>query len=274
MLELWRLRSPGPSQGACRVAHASQPWGYDRDSSEGAQRPARPRATGRQRSGSRCRRLHPRRTSGARASWGPFYRVTMPVLRMVDGVLPGRRRPALEGEELLDGPVVVEELDEAAVRQPQRFAVDVGPRPFGGLVGGALLAHEVRPHATGEVITHDLGHPVFTRHGRHLHRFVDGRVGRLPFGDATQLRLRTVGACDRDSVAILAATARGVDEGEVPHAWLRWDANAPLDHDGVDDFPCDESVEVVAKFRAVLGREDHGVPLAFEVQELAVDARV
>jgi len=63
---------------------------------------------------------------------------------MVDGVLPGRRRPALEGEELLDGPVVVEELDEAAVRQRQKFAVDVGPRPFGGLVGGALLAHEVR----------------------------------------------------------------------------------------------------------------------------------
>jgi hypothetical protein len=26
---------------------------------------------------------------------------------------PDRRRPALEGEELLDGPVVVEELDEA-----------------------------------------------------------------------------------------------------------------------------------------------------------------
>jgi hypothetical protein len=35
--------------------------------------------------------------------------IIMPVLRMVDGVLPGRRRPALEGEELLDGPVVVEE---------------------------------------------------------------------------------------------------------------------------------------------------------------------
>jgi len=38
---------------------------------------------------------------------------------VVDGVLPGRRRPALEGEELLDDPVVVEELDEAAVRQRQ-----------------------------------------------------------------------------------------------------------------------------------------------------------
>jgi len=41
-------------------------------------------------------------------------------------------------------------------------------------------------------------------------------------------------SCDRDGEAILAAAARGVDEGEVPHAWLRWEANAPLDHDGVD----------------------------------------
>src|SRR5207245_10190080 len=82
------------------------------------------------------------------------------------------------------------------------------------------------------------------------------------------------GAGDRDSEAIRAAATRGVDEGEVPHAGLRGDAHAPLDHDGVDDVPRDEAVEVLAKFRAVLSREDHGVPRAFEVQELAVDARV
>jgi len=52
----------------------------------------------------RCRRLRRRVHEQQRAGCG-IDDIIMPVLRMVDGVLPGRRRPALEGEELLDGPV-------------------------------------------------------------------------------------------------------------------------------------------------------------------------